>query len=589
MERSNLSAPSGSSDEELEEEDADVSFAERSLRESIRARENVLSNSYPSREAHQRENILENETFDDSGDISFASQASNTTVVAPQFLLRSPTKQAESRTLLGLKPTTSKPEDAADDFNQLEDMLNQWSTPQMVRYLGDEDVVEDVRTYQTRKKQQEDEEIDRLEAKMSNLWKGRQSRLQKHLQVIREKEEEERKRIQREEEERLRLIEEENERLRLEKEKAAAEAKRAAEEKKQRQLEAAEAKRKAAEAAAAKKEAEEAEAAKKSQEAAESAAASEAAAAAAEAEKQKGTSETAFSDWDAIEKEFQTHKTTIADIKTSILAPVSASKELKSVCFQAKRKIKPKLGQLTDSKSHLQTLFAEIVRTVEECQNMHELVYMWILNFFSKSLIAQAEAETTVSIQSALPLGTLAAMMMVRFKELPKLLIARFVKKCPMVIGYSCAIDTEEGRLRMGWKRSSSEGKWEDPTQYSERLAGICAVWTVLTTSKIDTPVGQPHPYPISNSWRFLARLTNMKVELLSNVHYAVVAVWWDIAGKVFAEAYGKQGIKLLSLIWGPWTQLVLDQRLPAALRLGLLGEDWQNSGQLKSLHPMGR
>lgn len=508
------------------------------------------------------------------GDTSIASNntAAGDISCAPKFTTRSLTKEAAPKASLSKSANIEE----SDDFDQLQDMLSQWSTPQMETYLGEE-IDEELRTYHARKTKQQDEEVTKLESKLSNLWSERRGRMQKHLKVIKDKEEAERRRIEeerqrliREEQERQRKIEEEKRRIQLEKEKAEAEIRRIAAEKAEKERLAAEAKRKAEEEAAEKARKEEE--ARKIEEAAKA------------EEKKKNSAATAYTNWDEIDKEFQAHKQTIADIKANILAPVTARKELKTVCFQAKRKVKPKLGQLTDSNMQLMKLYNELAIIVEECKNTNELVFQWILNFFCKSVVAQAETETTVSIQSALPLGKLAVMMMLRFEPLRDMLLARFVKKCPYVIGYSCAIDTEEGRLRMGWKRRND--KWEESASYSERIAGICAVWAVMTVSQVDTH-GQPHPYPLAHSWRFLARMANTNVQLLENSHYAAVAIWWDIASQVFAKAYGKQGTKLLAVITGPWTQQVLDKRYPAALRLGLLGEDWQTSNQLKSLKPM--
>lgn len=578
-------APSASSDEEA------VSFVERSLRDSIRARELALSSS-PFTPRSNISNALEDTTADTSinPNYSFSTQRSyNLTGQSsvPRFLTRQLTKEVSPKVsrsdnppLGSSKLLTVEAESEVDDSNQLQDMLNQWSTPEMKTYLG-EAHEEDVRTYQMRKKQQEDEEVTRIESKLSSLWSERQNRLQRHLDVIKAEqqrvEELRLQRIREIEEKRRKAEEEEQKRIQLEREKAEAERIRIAELEAEKARQAAEIKRKAEEADAAKKAAEEKAAEVKK-------AAEEAESAKKAAIEQANKSATAFTNWGEVEKEFLKHKEQIADIKTNILAPVTNNKSLKSVCFQAKRKVKPKLGQLTDSLGQFSKLFQELVEVVEECKNTHELVYLWILNFFSKSVVAQAETETTVSLQSAVPLGRLAVSMIIKFEPLRDLLIARFVKKCPLVIGYSCAVDTEEGRLRMGWKRKGD--KWEDPAVYAERLSGISAVWTAMTLSDIDTQ-GTPHPSPLSDSWRFLARMCNTQLKILDNVHFAVVAIWWDIASDTFSKKYGKQGMKLLRLASGQWTQQVLDKRFPSALRLGLLGEDWQMTRQLKRLKAM--
>lgn len=290
--------------------------------------------------------------------------------------------------------------------------------------------------------------------------------------------------------------------------------------------------------------------------------------------------------WSKVDGEFKYYKDKIEAIKSNILAPVSKNSDLKKVCFNVKRHLKPKLGQLTDSKQQLKMILSEVDKILNDAKNHNELAYKWAINFFAKAIVAQAEAEVSVKIQAALPLGTLALQVMVRHIDLVDFLLARFVKKCPHVIGFSCAIDTEEGRKRMGWKRPDGE-KWEDETMYSERMAGICSVWTVINQAKLSAAHNQKHPYPISHSWRFIARHLNRDTSTLTNTDFAVVAAWWEIASDRFLQAYGKQGAKLLNLVWDSWTASCTDKRYPAAARLRLLGEDWVNLGKAMSLKPM--
>jgi nucleoporin GLE1 len=129
----------------------------------------------------------------------------------------------------------------------------------------------------------------------------------------------------------------------------------------------------------------------------------------------------------------------------------------------------------------------------------------------------------------------------------------------------------------MGWKRRNE--KWEDETQYSERISGMICAWAVITQSKLGASSEFEHPYPISNSWKFLARQMNKDPKLLQNSDYAAVAGWWDISAKRFLDVYGKQGAKLLKLAWDQWTAISSDHKYPAAARLRLLGEDWAQKG----------
>ncbi|KAK9325206.1 GLE1-like protein-domain-containing protein [Lipomyces orientalis] len=271
-------------------------------------------------------------------------------------------------------------------------------------------------------------------------------------------------------------------------------------------------------------------------------------------------------------------------IKSDILAPVAANKEWKAYCSTTKRKIKPKLGQLTNSRQQIRKILGELTVIVDEAQGKSNLCYKWLLNFLSKSIVSQAETETTVSPSSAFPLGTLAVFMMSKHDVLRDLLIARFVKKCPYVVGYTCSVDTEEGRIRMGYKRI--EGKWEDDAMYCERMGGMASVWGVMTQMGFPLNANMSHPYPMYHSWTFVSRMLNLPPESLTNAHFTVMASWWELTARRFLVAYGKQAHKLLTTVWDAWTRAASDRRYPAAARLRILGELWQEHGETGLIRP---
>lgn len=479
-----------------------------------------------------------------------------------------------------------------NEFEELDKVLDQLSHMTLKRYQ-DEIKHEDhnVNLQLDELENIEDHERDLLLTKARSLRQQRNSviremidretRVAQELMLEREQEKE---RIKQEKIARLKAIEEERARKKAEEDYARRKAQEDADARAKAAKERLEAAKRAEDEKKARAETQaqaEAKAKKEAQIKAEAEAEAEAEAKAKVSKGGKG-----FTDWRAVEAEFLSYKQKIAEIKSQILAPVSSSKEFKTVCFNGKRRIKPKVGQLTDSVDQLNKILLELDELFTEAKNFAQLPYLWLLNFYAKSVVHQAETETIVHAQSALPLASLSIQLIMNHPQLQELLLARFVKKCPQVIGYSCSIDTEEGRVRMGWKKR--DGKWEDEAMYSERMAGICSVWSVITQTKLSAKSGHVHPYPISNSWRFLARQLNKDPKLLQNSDYCVVAAWWDIAAKRFLEAYGKQGHKLLTATWKDWTDLSKDKKFPAAARLRLLGEEWVKTGvPNKGLRPM--
>ena len=303
-----------------------------------------------------------------------------------------------------------------------------------------------------------------------------------------------------------------------------------------------------------------------------------------EAAKKKSTT-----DFASVEQEFIKYKKDIEDIKKNIVLRVKQDAALKNVINTQRRKINPKFGQLTNSLQQLKGVTQALQQLIQETKS-NELAFKWILNFVAKAIVHQAEVEVSVHGKAALALGSLALELLLVFPELHYFLMARFVKKCPLVIGYTCAIDTEEGRKRMGWRKDDE--KWESEERYNERLGGICTLYSVMSRLSIDQSFSGysancKHPLPISRSWTMLSRLLNTPLKLVTDIHFVVAGSWWDACASQLLQAYGIQAKKLLQLLWNNWTSAVSDRRYPAAARLRLQGEDWSQQGKIEEFPAM--
>ncbi|KAI8385475.1 related to Nucleoporin GLE1 [Nakaseomyces glabratus] len=294
---------------------------------------------------------------------------------------------------------------------------------------------------------------------------------------------------------------------------------------------------------------------------------------------EKDKAQKAVTDFDSISKTFWKYKAKIKSIKEEIVIPVkNADKELRNILSKHKRKINPKFGQLTNTFSQLQSIQNELSHLIDETKGQ-QLAYLWILNFIAKAIVHQAETEVRAKPESSVPLARLALYIMVRYPEFKELLLARFVKKCPFVIGFTCDIGTEEGRGNMGWKRDSS-GKWEEPTSYNERIGAMVTLFSVITRLELPQEFIQTsnHPLPISHSWHLVARIANTPLKLIQDTHFVVLGSWWDAAAKEFLQAYGVQAAKLLQLVGDNLTSAVADRKYVGAARLRILLESWQEN-----------
>lgn len=291
--------------------------------------------------------------------------------------------------------------------------------------------------------------------------------------------------------------------------------------------------------------------------------------------------------FEEIESMFLKYKGMIQTIKSEIVEPVKKDATLKKTLAQHKRKINPKFGQLTNSTQQLSAITNELTSLVDQTK-ANPLAYKWILNFISKAIVSQAESEARVKPESALPLGKLAINLLAKYPELKELLLARFIKKCPFIIGYSCNIDTEEGRSRMGWKRQSNN-KWEEDTSYDERMGGMVTLFAIITRLPLPPEYiqTQQHPFPISWSWRMLARIANTPKQLLTNTHFVALACWWEAAARELSYAYNKQAFKLLEAVSADLTALVADMKFVGAARLRIINEEWHSTNNLVSFPEM--
>ncbi|CDO92368.1 unnamed protein product [Kluyveromyces dobzhanskii CBS 2104] len=288
-----------------------------------------------------------------------------------------------------------------------------------------------------------------------------------------------------------------------------------------------------------------------------------------------------------IEQTFLKYKSMIQTIKTEIIEPVKVDAVLKKTLAQHKRKINPKFGQLTNSVSQLNAITSELTQLVDQTK-ANPLAFKWILNFISKAIVSQAESEARVKPESALPLGRLAVNLLAVYPELKEFLLARLIKKCPFVIGYTCSIETVEGRTRMGWKRQS-DNKWEEDISYDERMGGMVTLFAVITRLPLpQTHIQkQAHPFPISWSWRMQARIGNTPNNLLTNTHFVVAACWWEAAAAQLLQAYNFQAAKLLQAISLDLTASVADKKFVGAARLRIISDEFHSTNHVSSFSEM--
>lgn len=298
---------------------------------------------------------------------------------------------------------------------------------------------------------------------------------------------------------------------------------------------------------------------------------------------EKAKTNRGFTNVDAVEEERLEYTARIPKIKSTVVEEVAKNPALKKSVGAIKRKINTKLGQLSNSMRQLATVTAQVVELIHMCKQ-EPLAYQWILNFVSKSIVSQAETEVTVKPNAALPLARLTVELLRQIEGLDYYLGARFIKKCPLIIGYTCSQSTDEGRTRMGWKHK--DNTWEQETKYEERIGGIFTLWAVI--SRLES-TGKFPLFSNEAQWRFVARILNTEKGLLSDVHYVLFCNWWEASAQHFVGVYRSQSNKLVRLAVADFAALGSLKGFAAATRLQVLGEDLykkQTYNSLKEMEP---
>ncbi|KAF8751512.1 GLE1-like protein [Rhizoctonia solani] len=256
---------------------------------------------------------------------------------------------------------------------------------------------------------------------------------------------------------------------------------------------------------------------------------------------------------------------------------VEESSELKSVAGRLRRKLRTRVGQVTNSQSELAKLADAIHDIISPSPPHPAPVYTALLSAFSKYLLLQAETEVTAKLPTAYPLARLVWLVVARgHTRLWEIFWARpnrrmgsrraYNSQGRSNVQYLACVLTPHGSLARNddseWRKMIGrelEGKndpddkpptLETTSQYTDRMVGQLALYAaILQTSPMPAhvePDSVPAQFRLAKLWTWLARVLN-SVELLR-----------EAVGKG-AGGEGETG---------------------ARVRLGLMVERWEKEGK---------
>ncbi|KAI0459970.1 GLE1-domain-containing protein [Xylaria acuta] len=176
-------------------------------------------------------------------------------------------------------------------------------------------------------------------------------------------------------------------------------------------------------------------------------------------------------------------------------------------------------------------------------------LFLYLLNIFAKTIINQFINECGAQPKAADPLGVITAHIfsnktyLWRGKTLVDILMAKYRVACPVLFGYRGSESTEQGRMRLGWRRDGTA--WAPEQQHIDRMKGLAVGYAAISLRDFSKSPNT-NPWPPSEYWTSLARIVNTPPTEISNTQCVVLRGMIEIYEERFIYFYGSAGVAAL-------------------------------------------
>jgi len=180
-------------------------------------------------------------------------------------------------------------------------------------------------------------------------------------------------------------------------------------------------------------------------------------------------------------------------------------------------------------------------------------VYIWLLGYLAKAVVAQCDKEVSVNPAAADPIGVFVATifsntpLLWRGESLIDILMSKFRMSCPALFGLRGNDKTEQGRARLGWKRDKSTKVWCNDEEHTARMSGIAAGYAAISLRDFSRTKFK-NPWPPSKYWMTLASICNTPADETSNTQFTVLKAIISSNETRFIGFYGTAGKAALKL-----------------------------------------
>ncbi|KAK6833697.1 GLE1-like protein-domain-containing protein [Apiospora arundinis] len=299
-----------------------------------------------------------------------------------------------------------------------------------------------------------------------------------------------------------------------------------------------------------------------------------------------------------VDRYVQIHRN-LKKLRAQITEHAKTNPELKKLMGEMRREIRKSLGQLTGvkgaNKKQLETIRTILTSALNgqppspmidpssfvvddrrepvegAIHNEPQLpaLFLYLLNQLGKAIINQFINECGASPKSADPVGVVTAQLfsakefLWRGQSLIDILMAKFRVVCPVVFGYRGSDKTEQGRIRLGWRKDG--GTWISEQQHNDRMMGLGIGYASIALRDFSKS-SNINPWPPSRYWKSMANIVNTPPAEMTDTQCIVLKSMLNQHEEKFINFYGSAAV--------------------AALRRALV--EWPNSAPKKTPGVMG-
>ncbi|KAF9458130.1 GLE1-like protein-domain-containing protein [Collybia nuda] len=273
-----------------------------------------------------------------------------------------------------------------------------------------------------------------------------------------------------------------------------------------------------------------------------------------EAQRQKLGITTSDEDW-------KQARANLRRLKTDTMQVIKSDKAAKSEWGTYRRKITPKIGQITNDSRAINDIFDQLILILHPTDRPphHEKIYTALLYSLAKAILLQAETEVTAEKRSAIPLAQVAFKLLEKLDGFAEIFFAKLTQRVggwpiPAVIPTTDHDGTQWGadgdRIKaMGYRKSQIGEGLETTGEYTARISGIMRLYFHIL--KIEPTYRPLHPmFQLPRYWVWVSRLMDERGLLETAIAPHLLYTALDVLGSHARELWGHQWNKMLELIY---------------------------------------